>query len=74
MGAPGIQYGGVYKGKNQVSLFFQKMGVKIGMKEFEPHHFFESNNHVGVFGRLKATGRETGKEIETDWAMLWEFN
>jgi ketosteroid isomerase-like protein len=31
-------------------------------------------NGVLVFGRLKATGRETGKEMETDWAMLWEFN
>jgi ketosteroid isomerase-like protein len=29
IGAPGIQYGGVYKGKIEMPLFFQKMGSKM---------------------------------------------
>jgi hypothetical protein len=74
MGAPGITYATVYKGKVEVPSFFQKLNSSIEMKEFEPQHFLENNNKVGVFGRFKATGRKTGKEVETDWAMLWEFN
>jgi ketosteroid isomerase-like protein len=74
MGAPGVRYAAIYKGQTEVPSFFQKLNASIEMKEFEPQHFFEKNNKVGVFGRFKATERETGKEVETDWAMLWEFN
>jgi len=71
---PGVRYAAICKSKTEVPSFFQKLNASIEMKEFKPKHFFEKNNRVGVFGRFKATGKETGKEVETNWAMLWKFN
>lgn len=78
MGSPGIPYAGTYKGKNEVKKFFTELEKSIEILEMKPEHYFEETENgkdlVVVTGSYKARVKKTGKQTQSIWCMIWEFN
>lgn len=63
--------GGVYRGKESVAGFFQKLGETSEFASFDPIKYVAQGDHVIALGHYNATVRATGKAYECDWAMLF---
>ncbi len=71
--APGIPFGGTYRGTQQVGTFFQKLAESQDLLGFEPREFIAQGDAVAVFGSIKGRSKATGKSYETDWVMNWHL-
>lgn len=69
--ATGTPYGGTWKGKQQVTEFFNKLAEADDILEFEPQEFLEGSEHITVLGRTKAKARSSGKLYETRWVQVF---
>jgi uncharacterized protein len=67
-----VPFSGVYKGKNSIPGFFQKMAETTEITKFEPVKFFENGNHVIAIVNLAGRFKTDGTTGENAWIMVWE--
>ncbi len=71
-GPPDVMVGaGVYHGREEVLLFFQKLGGAIEFEQFEPQEYIAQGDWVVVLGHSRETVKATGRTAEFDWAGVY---
>ncbi|MFN7926091.1 MAG: nuclear transport factor 2 family protein [Bryobacteraceae bacterium] len=70
----GIPNAGVYSGPAGVGAFFQKLASTENVTAFEPKEYFENGDSVVALGTEECTAIATGKQMKTDWAMLFRVS
>jgi ketosteroid isomerase-like protein len=74
-GAAPIPYARTYKGHKEVASFFPALANAINFSEFIPERIINAEDHlVLAIGHFMGTVNATGKEIKSDWVMLFEFD
>jgi ketosteroid isomerase-like protein len=74
-GSAPIPYARVYRGKEDTSTFFPSLAKAVTFHEFVPRRIEQAGDHTVVsFGYFKATVNNTGKQIESEWVMVDEFD
>jgi len=66
-----VPFGGKWKGKEEVTKFFQVMHDTVQVKGFELQEFLADKNKVIVIGKMKGVAISTGKEYENDLVAVW---
>ena len=72
--APGqtIPNAGVFTGPQGAAEFFTRLGASEQITRFEPREFFaNAAGDVVVLGHEACRTMTTGREVATDWAMLF---
>ena len=68
-----IPQAGTYRGKDDVSRFFQKLDQTTKFADFEPLSFVAQGDHVVAMGRYSGTVPQTGRPFQSEWAMVFTF-
>jgi len=68
-----VPFSGIFKGKNAVIEFFQKIAANNDFHEFNVTDFIADGDKVMALGNLKATSKTTGKTSSNKWAHFWEL-
>jgi len=68
-----VPFSGIFKGKNAVIEFFQKIAANNDFHEFNVTDFIADGDKVMALGNLKATSKTTGKSSSNKWAHFWEL-
>jgi ketosteroid isomerase-like protein len=68
-----IPQAGTYRGKDDVGRFFQKLGQTAKFDNFEPRTFIAQGDNVVALGRYNGTVPQTGRQFESEWAMVFTF-
>jgi ketosteroid isomerase-like protein len=63
----------IYRGKQNVPLFFKQVAETMDITVFEPQNFFERGNVLFVNGHFELTLKKDNSEWSTDWTMRWQF-
>lgn len=63
----------IYKGKQNIPLFFKQVAEEMDITVFEPQNFFERGNVLFVNGRFEYTLKKDNSKWKTDWTMRWQF-
>lgn len=63
----------IYKGKQNVLLFFKKVTEEMEFIVFEPQNFFERGNVLFVNGRFEYVLKKDNSKWRADWTMRWQF-
>lgn len=63
----------IYKGKQNVPLFFKKVAEEMDITVFDPQNFFERGNTLFVNGQFQYTLKKDNTKWRTDWTMRWQF-
>jgi ketosteroid isomerase-like protein len=63
----------IYRGKQNVPLFFKLVVETMDITVFEPQNFFERGNVLFVNGRFEYTLKKNNTRWKTDWTMRWQF-
>ena len=74
--APGaaIPTAGTYKGPAGAAEFFQRLGATEQITQFEPRDFFSNAaGDVVALGNEACTTVTTGKQVATEWAMVFRI-
>jgi uncharacterized protein len=70
-GAPGVPFGGTYKGHAGVLEMFKKEAEMVKVTSFTPETFFANGDMVVVLGADSANVIATGKSYTTEWTMAF---
>ena len=73
-GAPGVPFGGTYKGHAGVLEMFKKEGEMVKVTSFTPETFFANGDMVVVLGADSASVISTGKSYTTEWTMAFTLS
>ncbi len=74
-GTAPIPYARTYKGQKDVVSFFPALANAINFSEFVPEKIINAEDHlVLAIGHFIGTVNATGKEINSEWIMLFEFD
>ena len=74
-GAAPISYARTYRGKQDTATFFPEIARAVTFTEFVPERIVNIDDHTVLsIGYLTGTVNATGKEIQSDWTMLSEFD
>lgn len=71
-GSDNVPTVGVWKGKEEISRFFERFSQNFKPEEFNIIHYFSANDKVFVVGNFTHFVKPTGKHITSDW--LIEFS
>jgi ketosteroid isomerase-like protein len=64
-------FAGTIRGREQLGEWFGQMDTVSEVEAFEPRDFIAHKDKVVVLGNYKYRSRATGKNWESDWAMVW---
>jgi uncharacterized protein len=68
-----VEWGGHYRGKDDVASFFGSLAHHLDELNVEPQEFYDAGDHVIAVGRHH--GRVKGGEpFETRFAMVWTMS
>jgi ketosteroid isomerase-like protein len=70
---PHVPQAGRRQGKTQVADFFAVLDRSTGFLSFEPLEFVEQGRTVIVLGRYHCRVNATGRELASDWVMIFRF-
>jgi ketosteroid isomerase-like protein len=62
---------GTYRGKAEVAQFFQRVNETAEYPLFEPREFIAQGDRVVTLGRYRGISRNTGREFDCEWAMVF---
>jgi ketosteroid isomerase-like protein len=65
----GLPVAGIYRGRDGVASFFQKLAAEFEVLEFQPREFLGDGDRVLVTGWERSKVRATNRTIELDWVM-----
>jgi len=68
-----VPYGGTHKGRSGFGKFFQKLGGSTETTLWDVNEYVCEGNNVVATGRHGFKSKNSGKDVETDWAMIWTF-
>lgn len=72
--APGVEpVAGMYRGPDEVARFFQQVNEISEFSSFEPGEYVAQRDRVVALGHYRATVRNTGRQYDCDWAMVFTF-
>jgi ketosteroid isomerase-like protein len=60
-------------GKQGVARFFQLVAERWSFLAFEPREYIASGDRLAVVGHYTANSKQTGRQFDADWVMLWGF-
>jgi ketosteroid isomerase-like protein len=66
-----VPYFGERRGHNGVTDFLSKLGSTVEFAQFAPQEFVAKDDKVFVFGIERGRVKETGKNFENPWAMVF---
>lgn len=69
-----VPQGGVHRGKDGVSHFFDLVGQTMQFGKFEPQTFVAQGDHVVAIGRYDGTVKTTGRHFASDFVMVFTFS
>ncbi|HCE10074.1 MAG TPA: hypothetical protein DIT28_01025 [Oxalobacteraceae bacterium] len=70
VGSPDFPYAGSRHNRQEVADFFADVQRADETHRFEPREFIEGGDNVTVLGWKDATGRDTEKKFESEWAYV----
>ena len=66
-----LPFAGLHRGRDAVARFFRDFAQLAEFETFEPREYLAKGDKVIVFGYERQRIRETGRVVETDWAMVF---
>ena len=66
-----VPYGGTHKGRSGFGKFFQKLGGSTETTLWDVNEYVCEGNNVVATGRHGFKSKNSGKDVATDWAMIW---
>jgi uncharacterized protein len=70
----GIPNSGAYSGPQGVAQFFERLAASEEVTRFEPREFFsDESGNVVVLGSEGCRSKLTGKEMNTNWTMVFRI-
>ena len=70
----GVPTAGTRRGKAEVARFFETVAATWNFQAFEPRDYIASGDQVVVCGSYTATARSTGRQITSEWVMVWKLS
>jgi ketosteroid isomerase-like protein len=64
-------HAGARHGRDGVATFFSQLAATTRFNRFEPREFIAQGDQVAVIGDYAATVTTTGREIASDWVMVF---
>lgn len=71
--AANVPFSGSYHGKEEVRQFFIDLGSSMQALQFEPRQVVAEGDHVVVLGHARWNVPSTGREIDSDWAHVFQL-
>jgi ketosteroid isomerase-like protein len=68
-----IPQGGVHRGKDAVSRFFQTIDQTMEFASFDPQTFVAQGDNVVATGSYDGTVKTTNRHFGAEWAMVFTF-
>jgi ketosteroid isomerase-like protein len=68
-----IPQGGVHRGKDAVSRFFQTIDQTMEFASFDPQTFVAQGDNVVATGRYDGAVKTTNRHFGAEWAMVFTF-
>lgn len=68
-GSENVPTVGVWKGKEQINLFFKRFSISFTPKEFNIQYYFTHKEKVFVIGNFTHHVKSTDKLISSDWMI-----
>jgi uncharacterized protein len=65
-----LPWGGHFKGKEGIKLFFEKLGESL-TQAIAPDEAIVDRDKVVVTGRSQSVVKATGQTVEQEWVMIW---
>jgi uncharacterized protein len=72
-GSPDIPYAGIFNGKQEVGMFYNKLNDTLQYTSFDIQSFAADGERVIVQGAFAGVIKPTRKLFATDWIMVWTF-
>ena len=69
----GLPTEGTRHGKAEVASFFEADVATWNFTGFEAHEYVASGDVVVAIGSVSAIARSSGRELATDWVMVWKI-
>lgn len=66
-----LPYAGIHHGRAEVAQYFQTFGQTAEFELFEPQEYLAKGNKVVVLGRERQRIKDSGRVVDTDWAMVF---
>ncbi len=66
-----LPFVGLHRGREAVATFFRDFAQAAEFETFEPREYLAKGDKVIVLGHERQRIRETGRVVETDWAMVF---
>jgi ketosteroid isomerase-like protein len=66
-----LPYAGIHRGRDEVARFFETFGQAAEFEVFEPREYLGKGDKVVVLGHERQRIKESGRVVETDWAMVF---
>jgi ketosteroid isomerase-like protein len=70
---PNLPESKIYRGKQNLPLFFKLVNETMDITVFEPQNFFERGNVMFVNGQFIYTRKKDNTKWRTDWTMRFQF-
>jgi uncharacterized protein len=67
----GMPLAGIYRGRDGVASFFQKLANEAEFLEFEPREFVAEGDRVLVVGWERGKMKASNRSFEADWIMAF---
>jgi len=67
----GLPLAGTYRGRAEVTNFFQKLSDTIEFSSFEPREFLAEGDRVLVVGFSSGNSKTTNRTFENHWVMAF---
>ena len=69
----GLPTSGTRLGKTEVARFFQTVAETWEFTVFEPRDYIAAGDQIAVCGSYTATARSTGRQVKSEWVMVWKL-
>lgn len=69
-----VPFGGVFKGKEEITNFFKAITKSLQTTKFETLNFIQENNQVKNEVIHEAVVKNTGKRFSIKALFIWNFN
>ena len=61
-----LPWAGTFRGKQEISNFFARVGENLEFNEFAPREMIEQGDTVVVLGTLSGRAKKTGKSVKNE--------
>lgn len=68
-----VPYGGLHRGREGFLEFFQQLGGNTETTLWQVDDYISEGETVAAEGKHGFKSKKTGKDVVTEWTMVWKF-